>query len=74
MVKIKQGILNKTLRSVYLRGQKRSIIKQRNVNRTIRMTEFLRNVTRPSIAVNQDSISLNRAHSTAVGQFVKSFR
>ena len=45
---------------------------QRHIS--FRMTEFLRNVTRPSIAVNQDSISLNRAHSTAVGQLVKSFR
>ncbi|MFD1347551.1 ISLre2 family transposase, partial [Oceanobacillus caeni] len=74
MVKIKQGILNKTLRSVYLRDQRRSVRKQRDVKKVVRMTEFLRQETQPSIGAKQGKISLNTAHSSAIGQLIKSFR
>ncbi|TCS77457.1 ISLre2 family transposase, partial [Tepidibacillus fermentans] len=74
MVKIKQGILNKTLRSVYLAHQKRSQRKQRDVKKTVKWSQNLREVIRPSIGVRQGSISLYAAHSTAIGNLMKSLR
>jgi hypothetical protein len=74
MVKVKQGILNQTLRDVYLKHQQRSERKQRDVKKTVRMTQILHQVTRPSIGASQGSISLYAAHSTALGQLVKGFR
>src|SRR5690625_2680349 len=74
MVKIKQGIANNTLREVYLASQKRSHRQQRKVKQTVRMTEFLRQPTRPSIGAKQGSISLYAAHSSALGRLVKGFR
>jgi len=71
MVKIKQGIENNTLREVYLASQKRSHRKQREVKRTVRMSEFLRQPTRPSIGAKQGSISLYTAHSSAIGRLFK---
>ena len=74
MVKVKQGILNQTLRDVYLKHQRRSKRKQREVEKTVRMTKLLHESTRPSIGTKQGRISLYRAHSTAIGQLVKSLR
>lgn len=74
MVKVIQGILNGTLREVYLKHQKRSERQQRHVKHTVRMAQILRQPTRPSIGVKQGSISLYVAHSTARGQLLKSFR
>lgn len=74
MVKVIQGILNGTLRDVYLKHQKRSERKQRHVKQTVRMAQLLRQPTRPSIGAKQGSISLYVAHSTARGQLLKSFR
>lgn len=74
MVKIIQGILNRTLRDVYLKQQKRSERKQRTVKQTVRMAEILRQPTRSSIGAKQGSISLYVAHSTARGQLLKSLR
>src|SRR5690625_239060 len=74
MVKVKQGILNGTLRDVYLASQQRSKRKQREVRRTVRMSTYLRQPTRPSIGVKQGSISLYAAHSSALGRLVKGFR
>jgi len=74
MVKVKQGILNGTLRDVYLASQQRSKRKQREVKRTVRMSTYLRQPTRPSIGVKQGSISLYAAHSSALGRLVKGFR
>ncbi|WP_217495659.1 UPF0236 family transposase-like protein, partial [Salmonella enterica] len=42
MVKIKQGILNGTLREVYLKDQKRSVRKQREVRKAVRVSQILR--------------------------------
>ena len=53
MVKVKQGILNGTLRNVYLASQNRSKRKQREVKRVVRMTEYLRQPTRTSIGANK---------------------
>jgi hypothetical protein len=74
MVKVKQGILNQTLRDVYLKHQHRSVRKQREVKRTVRMAQILHEITRPSIGVKHGTISLHGAHSSAMGQLVKSFR
>ncbi|MDC3418334.1 ISLre2 family transposase [Aquibacillus salsiterrae] len=74
MVKIIQGILNGTLRDVYLKHQKRSERKQRQVKQTVRMAQILRQPTRPTIGARQGSISLYVAHSSARGQLLKSFR
>lgn len=74
MVKVKQGMINKTLRDVYLKSQKRSARKQRKVQKTVRTAQFLREVTRPSIGVKQGSIGLNAAHSSAIGKLLKTFR
>src|SRR5690625_504796 len=74
MVKVKQGILNGTLRDVYLASQRRSKRKQREIKRTVRMSEYFRQSTRPSIGVKQGTISLYAAHSSAMGRLVKGFR
>ncbi|MBT2218671.1 ISLre2 family transposase [Virgibacillus dakarensis] len=74
MVKVKQGILNQTLRNVYVKHQHRSARKQREVKRIVRMSEILRNPTRPSVGVKQGAIGLYTAHSTAMGHLVKSFK
>ena len=73
MVKIIQGILNRTLREVYLEHQKRSERKQRHVKQVVRLAELLRQPTRPSIGAKQGSISLYTAHSSAIGNLMKSF-
>lgn len=73
MVKIIQGILNRTLREVYLEHQKRSKRKQRHVKQVVRLAELLRQPTRPSIGAKQGSISLYTAHSSAIGNLMKSF-
>ncbi|TCS83975.1 hypothetical protein EDD72_10213 [Tepidibacillus fermentans] len=62
MIKVKQGILNKTLRSTYLAHQRRSERKQRDVKKTVRLAQILRESTHPSIGVKQGSISLYTAH------------
>lgn len=74
MVKVKQGILNNTLREVYLASQKRSKRKQREVKRVVRITEYLRQPTRPSIGAKRGSININAPHSSAIGNLLKSFR
>jgi Uncharacterised protein family (UPF0236) len=74
MVKVKQGIINNTLRKVYLATQQRSKRKQQEVKKTVRMAEILRQPTRPSIGVKQGSIRLDAAHSTAIGNLLKCFR
>jgi hypothetical protein len=74
MVKVKQGILNGTLREVYLKFQRRSNRKQREFKRTVRMAQLLRQPTRPSIGVRKGGISLYTAHSSAMGQLLKVLR
>lgn len=74
MVKVKQGILNQTLRDVYLKHQHRSARKQREIKKAVRMSQILRNPTRPSVGARQGAIGLYTAHSTAMGNLVKSFK
>lgn len=71
MVKVKQGILNRTLREVYLASQKRSKRKQCAIKKSIRMSDILRQQTRPSIGAKQGTISVNAAHSSAIGRLYK---
>lgn len=74
MVKVKQGILNQTLRNVYLKHQHRSARKQREVKQTVRMSEILRRPTRSSLGAKQGAIGLYTAHSSPMGKLVKSLR
>jgi len=64
-------ILNGTLRKVYLKAQKRSERKHRDVKKTVRMSEYFR---KPKHVNNsrQGSISLYAAHSSAIGRLLKS--
>ncbi|MDM8100606.1 MULTISPECIES: ISLre2 family transposase [Oceanobacillus] len=73
MVKIKQGIRNQTLRQAYLANQQRSTRKQRDVKKGIRVAALLRQPTKASIGAKQGRIPLYGAHSSAMGQLVKSF-
>jgi hypothetical protein len=74
MVKVKQGLLNGTLREVYLTHCRRTERKQREVKKTVRMAHILRQNTQPSIGAKQGSVSLYVAHSSAIGKLLKSFR
>ncbi|MGM8216724.1 UPF0236 family transposase-like protein, partial [Bacillaceae bacterium W0354] len=74
MVKVKQGMLNRTLRQAYLNHQKRSVRKQREVRRTIRLVQKLNKVAPSTGSVRKGSISLYAPHSSAVGQLLKSFK
>src|SRR5699024_7632813 len=71
MVKVKQGMLNGTLREVYLASQKRSKRKRRAFKKSIRMSDILRQQTRPSIGAKPGSISVYTAHSSAIGRLSK---
>lgn len=71
MVKIKQGILNDTLREVYLASQHRSDRKQRKVKQTVRMSALLSQKTKPFIRAKKGSIPVHAAHSSAIGQLFK---
>ncbi|MEI3602593.1 ISLre2 family transposase [Oceanobacillus sp. SE10311] len=74
MVKVKQGILNGTLREVYLENLKRSARKQREFKKIVRMSSYLHQPTRPSIGAKQGSIGVYAPHSSAIGKLAKSFR
>ncbi|WP_088049371.1 ISLre2 family transposase [Virgibacillus dakarensis] len=71
MVKIKQGMLNNTLRNAYLKCNERSTRKQRDVKKAVRVAQLLRQPTQPSIGVKQGSVALYAAHSTAIGNLFK---
>lgn len=74
MVKIIQGTLNGTLREAYIKHQHRSTRQQREVKKVVNMAQILRDVIRPSIGAKNGRVSLNGAHSSAIGQLVKSLR
>src|SRR5699024_6617204 len=71
MVKVKQGILNGTLREVYLMSQKRSKRKQREIKQTVHMSQYFRK-TKHANNSRQGSISLYAAHSSVVSRLLKS--
>lgn len=72
MVKVKQGMLNGTLRDVYLQDQKRTVRKQREVRKTARMAQNLHQPTRPSIGSKKGAIGVYVAHSSPIGKLAKS--
>lgn len=74
MVKIKQGILNGTLRDVYLKDQRRTNRKQREIKRTVKKAQNLHQPTRPSIGAKQGTIGLYAAHSSPLGKLKKSLQ
>ena len=74
MVKVKQGILNGTLRAVYLESLRRSARKQREVKQVVRMSTYLHQPMLPSIGIKQGSIAVYGPHSSAIGKLAKSFR
>ncbi len=71
MVKVKQGILNGTLRDVYLKKQKRSKRKQHEITKTVHKSHYFKQ-TKHANNSRQGSISLYTAHSSAVGRLLKS--
>jgi len=71
MVKIKQGILNQTLREAYLKHRTRSGKKQRELKQAIRLSELFKQPVRPSIGVKRGSIALFTSHSSATGHLSK---
>lgn len=74
LIKVKQGMVNQTLRKAYLKLQKRSVRKQRAVRRTIHMAQILKDPVRPSIGAKQGKISLYAAHSSAIGRLFKTLQ
>lgn len=71
MVKVKQGILNGTLREVYLLAQHRSDRQQRAFKKSIRTSSLLSQKTRLSIGAKKGSIPVHTAHSSAIGRMYK---
>lgn len=73
MVKVKQGLLNQTLREAYLHQQTRSTRQQRKLKQTVRLSSLLHQKTRQSVGAKEGKIPLYASHSSAMGQFVKIF-
>lgn len=71
MVKVKQGILNGTLRHVYLKSQKRSHRKQREITKAVHMSKYFQETKHVNNSP-QGSISLYTSHSSAIGKLLKS--
>jgi hypothetical protein len=71
MVKIIQGMANRTLRNVYLKHQWRSVRKHREVKRVAKTAQILYQKTRSSIGVKHGRIPLNGPSSSALGQLIK---
>jgi len=74
MVKIIQGMANRTLRRDYLKHRRRRARKHREVKKLVKKAEILHQKTRPSTGVKHGRIPLNGPSSTALGQFIKEFR
>lgn len=74
MVKVKQGILNHTLRDAYLHQQSRSTRQQRKLKQTVRLSSLLHQKTRQSVGAKDGTMPLYASHSSAMGKLIKSFR
>lgn len=74
MVKVKQGILNHTLRDAYLHQQNRSTRQQRKLKQTVRLASLLHQKTRQSVGAKDGTMPLYASHSSAMGKLIKSFR
>lgn len=74
MVKVKQGMFNKTLRKSYLAAQKTSDRKQREVKRlTNRALNLFKEEKRQSVGVKFGKVALYVANSTATGKIKEIF-
>src|SRR5690625_537553 len=71
MVKVKQGILNGTLREVYLMSQKRSKRKQREIKQTVHNYIYF-STTKHAHKNRQRPINLYAALSNAVSKLINS--
>lgn len=71
MVKIIQGIMNQTLRKAYLKDRQRSVRKQREARKIVKMSAILHERTRPSVGVRHGSIAVYTCNSSAVGRLRK---
>src|SRR5699024_10510893 len=69
MVKVRQGILNATLREVHLMSQKRSTTKQREIKQTVHMSQYCRKTTHANNS-REGSISLYPAQAGAVSRLL----
>lgn len=73
MVKVKQGMLNHTLREAYLHQQNRSVRQQRKLKQTVRLSSLLHEKTRQSVGAKNGAIPLYASHSSVMGQLIKTF-
>ncbi|WP_172967585.1 UPF0236 family transposase-like protein, partial [Weizmannia acidilactici] len=71
MVKIKQGILNRTLREAYLKHRTRSARKQRGLKQAIRLSQLLKQPVRPSVGVKRGVVF--GSSSSSMGHLRKIF-
>ncbi|HLR03709.1 MAG TPA: ISLre2 family transposase, partial [Virgibacillus sp.] len=74
MVKVKQGMFNGTLRDVYLKDQRRTSRKQRELKRTVKKAQNLHQPTRPSIGARRGAIGLYTPRSSLLGKLRKSLQ
>lgn len=74
MVKVKQGMFNGTLRDVYLKDQRRTSRKQRELKRTVKKAQNLHQPTRPSIGARRGAIGLYTPRSSPLGKLRKSLQ
>lgn len=70
MVKILQGRANETHRDACIASNQSSARKQRLINKSVRMSYYLAQPTKPSIGAKKDCISLHGAHSSSIGTLV----
>lgn len=71
MVKVKQGILNDTLRNAYLKNQKRSVRKEREVKKMVKIASLLRDGKKESIGAKKGRIAVYGPTSSAIGELAK---
>ncbi len=71
MVKIIQEIMNQTLRKAYLQDRQRSVRKQREARKIVKMSALLHQKNRPSDGVRYVAIVVYTSHSSAVGRLRK---
>lgn len=74
MVKVKQGMINGTLREAYLQHNPFTAREQRKRKKTIRLARLFSQPTRESVGVRQGSFALHAAHSSPLGKLQKGLR
>lgn len=74
MVKVKQGMINGTLKDAYLQHNQITARAQRKRKKTIRLARLFSRPTRESVGVKQGSFALHAAHSSPLGKLQKGLR